>query len=870
MIVNTSFVTFCSVGKGRRTPALASMILLLAVTVSCEACFSIVVGKNASSDGCVLVGHNEDDGPPQIVNHHKVPRRTYPAGAAMTLRDGGVLEQVPQTWSYIWSEMPGMLFSDSYLNEWGVTVCSDNCPSRENRPELSDGGIGWDLRRLVAQRARTARDGVLLAGRLVERFGYIDSGRTYVIADPTEGWLFCAVNGKHWLARRVPDDEVAMVANTYTIRTVTLEDTENVLASKDILEYAKSRGWCDPAARSFDFAAVYANPQAASHPNNTGRQWSGLCYVAAEPLTPGPDLPFSVVPKSKLGAADVMQILRHDKETESGPVPADSKFICSLCSGATQTSFVAQLRRGVPAEVGIAYWVCLASPRTSFYIPFHFGIADFPVGYRLESRQPAANAYGRKVQAEFAADPQQAFWTFSNFRDKMDRRDAAAMAHLRVRQQQIERDAVAMQGPIEEAAYRLYANHKTTALRLLENYSKGVYMSTLEAMSKSVNGIGTDADLQQRANELAHEILLIDTHLDTPFELEKRMQDISGRIDGGHFDYVRARQGGLDTLFMAIYVAPDYEEKGGARAYADRTIDMIEGFGRNWPDHFVLARSPDDIRAQFGGNRVSILMGIENGAPIEGTLANVQHFYDRGIRYITLVHSTNNHICDSSFDDQVRWHGLSPFGKELVARMNRVGMIVDVSHVSDEAFYQVMEISKAPVVATHSSCRHFTPGWHRNMSDDMIRLLARKNGLIQINFGSMFVDATANREFVQVHEEVRRHIRDNHLQGEERTRYIRQRWEQVSFSKAHVSHVAAHIDHVARLVGVDHVGLGSDFDGVTEVPVGLEDVGCYPNLIAELLRRGYSEGDIRKIAGENFLRVWTEVEQAGGRLRSGT
>jgi membrane dipeptidase len=376
-----------------------------------------------------------------------------------------------------------------------------------------------------------------------------------------------------------------------------------------------------------------------------------------------------------------------------------------------------------------------------------------------------------------------------------------------------------------------------------------------------------DADLARRANELAHEILLIDTHLDTPYELQKRMQDISGRIEGGHFDYVRARQGGLDAMFMVVYVAPEYEAKGGAKAYADRTIDMIEGFGRQWPDQFVLARSAEDVRLQFGSNRVSLCMAIENGSALEGDLDNLDHFYSRGIRYITLTHSKNNRICDSSFDDGPQWHGLSPFGKEVVARMNRLGMMVDVSHASDDAFYQVMELSEAPVVATHSACRHFTPGWHRNMSDDMIRLLAKKGGLIQVNFGSMFVNATVNAEFVRIRNNIRGRVDESGLQGDERDRYARQLWELASFSKAHVSDVAAHIDHIVRLVGIDFVGLGSDFDGVTEVPGGLEDVSCYPNLIGVLLKKGYSEKDIRQICGENFLRVWTGVERAASELR---
>jgi dipeptidase len=470
----------------RQRPVVILIILVCTLLAArpCRACFSIVVGRGASADGCVIVGHNEDDEAPQIVNHHKVPRHTYPAGSTVKLRNSGSLEQVPQTWAYIWSEMPGLLFSDSYVNEWGVTVASDNCPSREDQPEISDGGIGYMLRRLVAERARTAREGVLLAGSLVERFGYIDSGRTYIIADPDEGWLFCVVNGKHWLAQRVPDKEVAMVANTYTIRNVDLKDEKNFLASKDIVDYAKSRGWYDRAADgSFDFAAVYANPKAASHPNNVGRQWSGLKCVTAEPLEPGPHLPFSVVPRQKLSVMDVMRILRHDKESEPDPSASTAPFICALCSGGTQTSFVAQLRKTAPADIGIVYWVCLASPRTSFYVPFHFGVTDFPAGWRLESQRPSGDAYARRVQAPFAANPQEAFWVYSNFRDKADDAGPAMIARVKAEAERLEREAIAMQPSIEEAARKLYETNKTSAMRLLEDYSKGIYLSSLEAMS---------------------------------------------------------------------------------------------------------------------------------------------------------------------------------------------------------------------------------------------------------------------------------------------------------------------------------------------------------------------------------------------------
>ncbi|MHC4073868.1 MAG: C69 family dipeptidase [Planctomycetota bacterium] len=466
-------------------------VLALIPAATVDACFSIVVGKNASADGYVIMAHNEDDGSPQIVNHHKVPRRKYSPDDKVILRNGGELDQVPETWAYIWSEMPGMFFSDSYINEWGVGVTSDNCPSREDRPEISDGGIGYMLRALVAQRARTAREGVLLAGKLVERFGYIDSGRTYIICDPDEGWLFCVVNGKHWLAKRVADDRVAMVANTYTVREVDPSDGDNCLASDDIVEYAKSRGWYDPQEDGpFDFAAVYANPGSAVHPSNLGRQRGGLNYVCAEPIPTGGELPFSVAPRSKVSPAKIMQVLRHDNKAKTSKSSDDpEEGICRICSGGTQTSFVAQLRRGMPLDVGIVYWVCLAMPRTSFYIPFHFGISDFPAGFRSKSQRPSMPFYQSKVNAPFKADSLHAFWTFSNFRDKVDGAPADVAELARTRAEQIEKSAFATQRAIEEAACRAHAQDKTATAQTLDNYSNGIYMSSLEAMEGIVNRI---------------------------------------------------------------------------------------------------------------------------------------------------------------------------------------------------------------------------------------------------------------------------------------------------------------------------------------------------------------------------------------------
>jgi len=377
-----------------------------------------------------------------------------------------------------------------------------------------------------------------------------------------------------------------------------------------------------------------------------------------------------------------------------------------------------------------------------------------------------------------------------------------------------------------------------------------------------------DAELRKKANQLAQKYIIVDTHQDVPYRLLKKMEDISKRTEGGEFDYQRARQGGLNVVFMAVYVPPEYETKGGAKAFADKTIDMIEGFVKTWPDKFVLARSVADVKEQFDDSKISIAMGMENGSAIEGNLDNLKYFYDRGIRYITLAHSKNNHICDSSFDEEPKWNGLSPFGTEVISQMNRLGMLIDVSHVSDKTFYQIIEHSKAPVAATHSACRHFTPGWERNMDDEMIKLLAEKGGVIQINFGSTFVNEQINREYADRRKKILEYIEANNLEDDEKEKYFEKYAQENPLSDADISDVVANIDHIVKLVGIEHVGLGSDFEGVVgELPVGLKDVSCYPNLIYELMKKGYTEEDIKKICSDNFLRVWSDVERTALKLQ---
>lgn len=363
--------------------------------------------------------------------------------------------------------------------------------------------------------------------------------------------------------------------------------------------------------------------------------------------------------------------------------------------------------------------------------------------------------------------------------------------------------------------------------------------------------------------QLAREALLVDTHIDVPHRLSKDFQNVALATDSGDFDWPRAVAGGLDIVFMSIYIPADYQDDGGAKAHAESLIAMMESLVNDNPRKFAIAGTTDSATSAAASGKIAIALGMENGAGIEDRLENLSHFYARGIRYITLTHSRANLICDSSYDENRPWGGVSPFGVQVIRRMNELGIMVDVSHVSDAAFYQVLEITRAPVIASHSSARHFTPGWERNMSDDMIRALAANGGVIQVNFGSAFLTAEANM-WSRAHAAERDALLEEtgwDRDGPEIAAWSRRYRQASPYPYATLDDVLDHIDHVVKLVGVEHVGLGSDYDGVGDsLPVGLKDVSHFPNLVAGLRGRGYSDPDIRRILGENLMRVWRAVE----------
>ncbi len=374
----------------------------------------------------------------------------------------------------------------------------------------------------------------------------------------------------------------------------------------------------------------------------------------------------------------------------------------------------------------------------------------------------------------------------------------------------------------------------------------------------------------REAVELSQRLIIVDGHVDLPYRLrimnfrfDREYIGIPISSDGGDFDYDRAREGGLDAPFMSIYIPAHYQKyKDYGKSLADTLINMVTRIAEEYPGHYRVVKSPAEVRQCHKEGLVALPMGLENGSPIGKDLSNIKYFKDKGISYITLTHSKDNHISDSSYDTLRTWGGLSPFGEEVVKEMNRVGVMVDVSHISDQAFYKVMAISKVPVIASHSSVRALTPGFQRNMSDEMIKLLAKNGGVIMINFGSGFLDNKIRREAGFHREKLESLLSEKQLtwKDPQAQAIIRKYSKEHKALWAELDLVVNHIMHVISLVGVEHVGFGSDFDGVGDsLPENLKDVSDYPNLIYELMQRGLSEADIEKICSGNLFRVWEQV-----------
>lgn len=381
-------------------------------------------------------------------------------------------------------------------------------------------------------------------------------------------------------------------------------------------------------------------------------------------------------------------------------------------------------------------------------------------------------------------------------------------------------------------------------------------------------------DLAARARKLHFSSIVVDTHDDTTQRLLGPGYDIGARNPDGHIDIPRMREGGLGAIFFSIWI-PGTTTGSEAVHQALDQIDAVREAVRLHPADLALATTAAEVREAHKQGKIAALMGLEGGHMIASDLSVLRSFAALGIRYMTLTHSVNDEWADSSTDKPVH-NGLTDFGKQVVREMNRLGVIVDISHVSDKTFYDALEVSKAPMIASHSSCRALCDA-PRDMTDDMIKALAAKGGVIQINYYVAFL-SQEYRDAQKAHPEIQKEIDEQVKKncagkpGEacqliEENRLVREAVAQGKLPRVGWEKIVEHIDHAVKLVGADHVGLGSDFDG-SDVPYGMDDVTHIPQITDALLRKGYSESDIRKILGENTLRVMSEVERVSRELNA--
>ncbi len=396
-------------------------------------------------------------------------------------------------------------------------------------------------------------------------------------------------------------------------------------------------------------------------------------------------------------------------------------------------------------------------------------------------------------------------------------------------------------------------------------------VSTTLVLAQAEKDRFSNPALRKTADSLAQNAILIDGHVDLPYRLKvqnfrytKEFLGLPLESEDGDFDYKRAREGGLDAPFMSIYIPADLQgpQKYGGAALADSLIDMVTAIAAE-NDEFAIATHPDSVRAQFARGVMSLPMGMENGAPLAYP-EDVEHFADRGIRYVTLTHSKDNQICDSSYDTTRTWGGLSPYGSLILQELVDHKIMIDISHVSDSTFFQVLRRVDVPVIASHSSLRYFTPDFERNMNDEMVKALGENGGVVMINFGSTFLDSAVVNKRNALRSTVTEIVeaRGYTLGTPEADAVIDSVTSSNTGIFADIEIVADHIERAVELAGIDHVGIGSDYDGVGDsLPTGLKDVSDYPNLWYVLLERGFTPEDVKKVMGENLLRVWSEVEK---------
>jgi len=376
----------------------------------------------------------------------------------------------------------------------------------------------------------------------------------------------------------------------------------------------------------------------------------------------------------------------------------------------------------------------------------------------------------------------------------------------------------------------------------------------------------SDEELRQMALKICENNIILDSHIDWPEFVLDSPEDISMQTIKGDFDLVRARKGGLNAALSVVYISPASNVDKG-RVMVDSMLKLIKHYPDAYPDKFALAFTPADVKRNFNKKLFSLIPCLENGSPIGDDPEYLEYLKNQGIAYVTLCHSKTNQISDSNFDTLRMWNGLSPSGVELIKKLNHLGIMIDISHSSDSTVAQAVRFSEAPVIASHSSCRYFVPGFERNLPDNLIKEIAKKKGVVMVNFCTQFLDSVCYKNTDEcVSLLYSRNLSYDSKEGSELIAEYGKTHRLLCDSKQLVNH----IEHIIKVAGIDYVGLGSDFDGVGPLkPSDVPDVSGYPVIVSELLKRGYSGKDINKILSGNFLRVWNDVIETANTLRSG-
>jgi membrane dipeptidase len=375
--------------------------------------------------------------------------------------------------------------------------------------------------------------------------------------------------------------------------------------------------------------------------------------------------------------------------------------------------------------------------------------------------------------------------------------------------------------------------------------------------------------VSERARKVHAAGMLFDGHNDLPWRLrtegdfDLKKFDLSTRLDSGQTDIPRLREGGVKAQFWSVYIPSEHPNP--AKTVVEQ-IDLVRRMVERYPDAFEMAYNADDVERIARSGKVASLIGIEGGVAIENSLAQLRAFYTLGARYMTLTHNSTLDWADAA-NDSPKHDGLSPFGERVVKEMNRLGMLVDIAHVSPATMADALRVSSAPVIASHSSAHALCPS-PRNVPDDILLAVKQNGGVIMVNFYSGFIVPEAGKKMRAVLQEMRTKYPDRAARTKAMAAWMES--DEAKFARGTYRDVVDHIDHIVKVAGVDHVGIGSDFDGISQWPVGLDDVSSYPRLTDEMLRRGYSETDIHKILGGNVLRAFRQAGQVAKRLRATT